>query len=149
MIQFIKNYLNPKCKKLKVDSYISWFFLGLVIQFLYNIYAFIIKHNMAVYLSVFFGAFVSSIIGILISWLVHSLILYIIYRIILKGKDLSLRRHLLNYLPYYISQNLYFIITVLILSLLSIHNDIFIKITELLFIVYTYTLYIIRERQKQ
>ena len=144
MIEFIKNYLNPNYKKIINGSYVSWFFVGLSIQFLYNTYAFIIKHNMHVSLASILSAFVSAIILILVGWLVNSVIVYVIYKIVLRDNKLLIRKHIFNYLPYYVSQNFYYIISILILSMFGIENSVIIKIVEFSFSVYTCILYINR-----
>lgn len=145
MIEFIKNYLNPNCKKIITSSYVLWFFVGLLIQFLYNIYAFIVKHNMYVSLVSILSAFVSAIILVLVGWLINSIIVYVIYKIVLRDNKLLIRKHIFNYLPYYISQNFYFIMSILILSLFGIENSAIIKIVELIFSIYTCILYIRRK----
>ena len=144
MIDFIINYFNPNKKEIKVNSYKTWFAVGLLIQFIYNIYVFTIKND--IYSYALLSAFISSVIVLLIGWFSNSLVVYIIFKIVLKRMNLSLRELLVNYLPYYITQNLYFIILAWILSFLSMDENIILRIIEVMLSIYTFILFLKRQQ---
>ena len=143
MFDFIKNYFNPKYKKVYINSYKYWLYLGIFIQFIYSMYVFVVKHGFYthIYVSTILITFTFSLVEILIIWLINSLIARIIYKIIIRNEKLKFRKFLIDYLPYCITQNLYFIVITLVLSMFAIKSNFLIRTVETVLSVYTFVLF--------